>query len=114
MESSPHPFAMAWTTGRIGDLEDGGQFYLASHAVRVQSAANTFVLWRPTLCHGTSLQRFHPQEENPTFSQTGLAIVTPPKIEKLWADYVEGKRKSGQTVWDTEEEGSSSEDGMAE
>jgi hypothetical protein len=100
---------MAWTTGRMGGLEDGGHFYLASHAVRVQSAANTFVLWKPKLCHGTSLQKFHPQDADPKFSQTGLAIVTPPKIKKLWADYVEGKCESAPMIWDTEE-GSTSED----
>ncbi|KAF8056073.1 hypothetical protein FPV67DRAFT_1678612 [Lyophyllum atratum] len=75
-EHQPHNFAASWTISRNGGLDCGGHFYLAKYGVRIQAAANTFIVWVPRDAHGTSLQNFHPSEVEPSFIQRGIAFVT--------------------------------------
>jgi len=39
--------------------------------------------------HGTSLQHYDPEELD--IFQAGLAIVTPPGVDRLWKDFCEEK-----------------------
>jgi len=67
--------------------EWGGHFFICSHGIKVEAATDTVVVWKPRSWHGTSLQQRDPG--NPEIFQAGLAIVTPPGIAKLWADFYE-------------------------
>ncbi|KAK7054496.1 hypothetical protein VNI00_003694 [Paramarasmius palmivorus] len=88
-EVQPHKWAIAWTTKRKGYSVDGGHFYNCRYRIRVQGGHNTLVAWQPSDFHATSLQNVDPHDENPSFVQSGLAIVTSPRIrgvfEKYWA-----------------------------
>ena len=63
---------------------------MAKYGIRVAGATNTLVAWKPKDFHGTSLQKVDPADEVSTFWQTGLAIVTSPRIIKVWQDYQRG------------------------
>ena len=73
------------------DLErdQGGNFFICSHAIKVEAAADTVVVWKPTSLHGTSLQHRDPEELD--IFQAGLAIVTPPGVDRLWKEVLEEK-----------------------
>ena len=78
-------------TTRVPELktEDGGHFFMCSYRIKVEAATDTTVLWKPTKPHGTSLQSRDPN--NPDIFQAGLAIATPPGLDKLWAEVLEKK-----------------------
>jgi hypothetical protein len=87
-EHQPHKYAMAWTTCRSGEDEDGGHFFVSKYGIRVHSAPNTLVIWQPRMPHGTSLQNLSPDDPTPAFSQTGMSIVTSNRIHAAWTKYV--------------------------
>ena len=62
---------------------------MSSHAIKVESAVDTVVVWRPTLWHGTSLQNRDP--DSLEVFQAGLSIITPVGIARLWAEVLEKK-----------------------
>ncbi|KAI0729088.1 hypothetical protein C8Q72DRAFT_778702 [Fomitopsis betulina] len=67
-EHHPHKFGYSWTTDRNTDC--GGSFYVASHGIKVEQAANTFIAWQPRLPHGTSMLACKPQQmEEPFMSR---------------------------------------------
>ena len=90
-EGSGHEYAVAWTTFRDPMLsrEWGGHFFICSHGIKVEAATDTVVVWKPKSWHGTSLQQHDPAD--PEIFQSGLAIVTPPGIDKLWTDVCDKK-----------------------
>ena len=90
-EGSGHKYAVAWTTFRDPKLgkEWGGNFFICSHGIKVEAATDTVVVWKPKSWHGTSLQERDP--DDPEIFQSGLAIVTPPGIAKLWVDVCDKK-----------------------
>lgn len=92
-ETSCHKYAVAWTTLRDPQLgnDGGGHFFDCTHGIKVESAPDTVVVWRPKAWHGTSLQKRDPS--NPAVFQAGLAIVTPSGVARLWEE-VQAKRLS--------------------
>ena len=66
------------------DRSQGGHFFICSHAIKVEAATDTVVVWRPKSLHGTSLQQRDPEETE--IFQAGLAIVTPPGVVRLWEE----------------------------
>ena len=83
-EPSRHKYAVAWTTKQDPKHAGGGHFFFSSHAIKVESAADTVVVWKPTTWHGTSLQNRDPNDTK--VFQGGLAIATPAGIDRLWRD----------------------------
>jgi hypothetical protein len=85
-EGCDHKYAVSWTTLRDPALgkEHGGHFFICSHAIKVEAATDTVIVWKPTSLHGTSLQCRDPEE--PEIFQAGLAIVTPPGVARLWEE----------------------------
>jgi len=47
-------------------------------------------VWQPIDIHGTSLQDLRPADPNPTFLQTGIAIVTSNRLPTVWKKYHNG------------------------
>lgn len=90
LELQPHKFAAAWTTTRIAPFSAGGHFYYARHGVRVRSAADTLVIWKPGHYHGTSLLEVEPKDPNPALMQGGLSIVTSNRLPGVWRKYAHG------------------------
>lgn len=87
-EKQPHKWAVSLTTSRtfdtnISSTEAGGNFFIASHGIRIHSAANTLIAWRPTDWHGTSLFRINPFEPANEFHQRGLSFVTGNRLFNL-------------------------------
>ena len=87
-EASCHKYAVSWTTARSPELgkSGGGHFFICTHGIKVEAAADTVIIWRPKKWHGTSLQNRDPRD--PEIFQAGLAIVTPPIVASLWAKVV--------------------------
>ncbi|KAI0720923.1 hypothetical protein C8Q72DRAFT_898264 [Fomitopsis betulina] len=50
------------TRGQPTEHDCGGSFYVASHGIKVEQAANTFIAWQPRLPHGTSMLACKPQQ----------------------------------------------------
>ena len=94
----------------------GGAFYFAQHGVRIAGAPNTIVAWKQHQFHGTSLQDcplgcignsrgippmipksartvqdVDPANEEPAFSQRGLAIVTSSRLLKTYDTWKAGR-----------------------
>ena len=69
----------------------GGNFFLSRWGIRILQAPDTVVVWMPESPHGTSLQRLDPRGKRPEFLQTGLALVTSPRITNVWSKYEAGK-----------------------
>jgi len=90
-EDQPHKWAIAWTTERTREDDIGGAFFNAQYGIRVSGAKNTLIAWQPDHFHGTSLQYFSPEDDNPDCVQRGLAIVTPKRLPKVWSQYKEKK-----------------------
>jgi hypothetical protein len=67
----------------------GGHFFICDHGIKVEAAADTLIVWRPKAWHGTSLQDVDPYSSE--IFQAGLAIVTPPGINRLWKGVLEKK-----------------------
>ena len=86
-ENQPHDYAIALTARRTGGINDGGHFYLGSYGIKVESAANSIVVWRPKDVHGTSLQNRSPYDDDPAFMQRGMAIVTSTRLPGVWEKY---------------------------
>ena len=66
-----------------------GYFFICTHGVKVEAAADTVVAWTPTSWHGTSLQQH--DFNNPIIFQAGLSIFTPPGVCRLWGEVLEKK-----------------------
>ncbi|KAJ3551362.1 hypothetical protein NP233_g13095 [Leucocoprinus birnbaumii] len=95
-EHQPHKYSVSWTTTReivpsIPDALNGGHFFLASHGIRIQAAANTMMIWQPKMWHGTSLPHQHPTEPTTEFCQRGLAFVTSSRLPRAWELYCANK-----------------------
>ncbi len=87
-EKQPHTYAAALTTTRTGAADNGGHFYLGSYGIKVESAANSLVVWQPRHVHGTGLQLRSPYDkEDPAFIQRGMAIVTSSRLPGVWEKY---------------------------
>jgi hypothetical protein len=86
-EKQPHKYAASLTTERSCGDEAGGHFFISKYGIRIQAAPNTLVVWSPSEYHGTSLQDFSPLDEDPAFSQRGLAFVTSPRLKGVWEKY---------------------------
>lgn len=58
----------------------------------MQARPNTLIIWVATdiYIHGTSFQNLDPNDENPAFIQTGIAIVT---SNWLWSKFCETEMK---------------------
>jgi hypothetical protein len=107
-EYQPHKYALAWTTARSKDSDAGGHFYASAYGIRIQSAPNTLVVWKPSKEHGTSLQKMSPDARYPDFCQTGLSIATSNRIESAWNKYMDGEL-DGLSVSDLFDESSEEE-----
>ena len=92
-ERQPHKYAIAWTVHRDHPTEAGGHFYIGSYRMRIQAAPNTLVVFIPSDVHGTSLQDLNPQDLDPAFLQTGIAIVTPNRLPSVWNKFCESEMK---------------------
>ncbi|KAF8128394.1 hypothetical protein EV363DRAFT_1170590, partial [Boletus edulis] len=73
------------TTGQISGLPKYGAFSIGSYGICVELAPNTMVIWQLQNIHRTSLQNQLIDQEDPYFSQTGLAIVTSNRLLAVWA-----------------------------
>ncbi len=71
----------------VPHVQNGGNFFLASHGVRIQAAANSLIIWRPALWHGTSLSYQDPKKPSTEFAQRGLAFVTSSRLPSAWERY---------------------------
>lgn len=97
-EPQPHAYAVAWTTSRKVDssassFDNGGHFFLASHGVRFQASANSLLIWRPRLLHGTSLPLQRPRDPSGTqFCQQGMLFVTSRWLLEAWRRYQTNKK----------------------
>jgi len=60
---------------------------MSKYRIRIAGASNTLVAWKPSEPHGTSLQDFSPEDEDPSFFQRGLAFVTSARLPAIWAKY---------------------------
>jgi len=58
-ETSSYKYAVAWTTMRDPQLgsDGGGHFFICTHGIKVEASADSVVVWKPRLWHGTSLQQ---------------------------------------------------------
>ena len=65
----------------------GANFFICLHTIKVEAATDTVIIWKPTSLHGTSLPNCDPND--PKIIQAGLAIVTPPGVERLWGEVLE-------------------------
>jgi hypothetical protein len=83
-----HKYAISWTTRRTTPESSGGHFFISKYGIRIKAAANTLIVWRPQEWHGTSLQERGPTEDTPVFQQSGLAIITIPRLPELWKKYI--------------------------
>ncbi|KAJ3552227.1 hypothetical protein NP233_g12930 [Leucocoprinus birnbaumii] len=95
-EVQPHTYGVAWNTNRQTDpaaspVDNGGNFFLASHGVRFQASANSLLIWKPGLWHGTSLSYQDPRSLSATeYCQQGLAFVTSHRLPDAWRKYRAG------------------------
>lgn len=46
-ETCPHHYAIFWTTHPSFGNEDGGNFFITEHEIRIYRAQNLLVVWRP-------------------------------------------------------------------
>lgn len=86
-KKQPHPWAIQWPLHRNAPVEAGGHFYLAGYAVKIEQEADTFIAWKPSDPHATSLAEWGPKDKNPEFEQLGLALVTPGNLHSTWNKY---------------------------
>lgn len=106
-EHHPHKFGYSWTTDRNTDC--GGSFYVASHGIKFEQAANTFIAWQPRLPHGTSMLACKPQQMEEPFAQQGLSIVSSMQLATTWKRYMDGLISAEQAA---KEYAESLEDGV--
>lgn len=94
----PHPYAVSWTTQRECSQGTGADFYISQYGVKVCSAADTCIVWRPKDYHGTSLPCCLPtsvDDDVEDYSQVSLAIVTPPNLLGQWKKVQAGEISCG-------------------
>ncbi|KAJ3572583.1 hypothetical protein NP233_g2995 [Leucocoprinus birnbaumii] len=74
------------------NVDNGGHFFIASHGIRIQAAANTMTAWLPNLWHCMSLHAGEPDPTMPIegYCSRGLAIVTS-QHPKVFRAYKEGR-----------------------
>ncbi|KAF5354832.1 hypothetical protein D9756_005720 [Leucocoprinus leucothites] len=92
LEHQPHTYSVAWTTSRnmdtsISSVDNSGNFFLASHGVRIQAAENSLLIWKPALWHRTSLCIQDPDAPSTPFCTRGLAFVTSSRLPAAWKAY---------------------------
>ncbi|RDB20488.1 hypothetical protein Hypma_012446 [Hypsizygus marmoreus] len=97
-ETQPHKYAASWTLSRNVGLAGGMHFYFAKYGIRVQGAPNTVIVWIPREAHGTCLPNYHPTNDEPPFSQRGLAFVTSNRLPSIWQAYLEGHLTHAQAL----------------
>ncbi|TFY51964.1 hypothetical protein EVJ58_g10279, partial [Rhodofomes roseus] len=95
-EHHPYPYGYSWTTGR--NTDGGGNFYIASHGVKIEQAPDTFIAWMPRLPHGTSMLNCDPKQTGPPHAQLGLSIVGSMRLASTWQRYCEGQLTVGAAV----------------
>ncbi|KAJ3925718.1 MAG: hypothetical protein NXY57DRAFT_967370 [Lentinula lateritia] len=88
-ENQPHNWSAAWTTYCDQSVK-GGNFYISEYGIRIRSAANTVVFWKPRDYHATSLQDIDPSEKAGPHVQSGLSIVTSSRLPSIFKQYLEG------------------------
>ncbi|KAJ3891722.1 hypothetical protein GG344DRAFT_76645 [Lentinula edodes] len=98
-EVQPHKWSIAWTTFRASiNKELGGHFYNSDYGIRIRSATNTAVFWQPEHFHGTSLQDIPPSEKGGPVIQSGLSIVTSPRLPAIFDKFIQGTLAENQLV----------------
>jgi hypothetical protein len=85
----PHTWSAFWTTLREGLNPGGGHFYVANYGIRVESAQDTSVAWRPTMFHTTSLgswlvENVFADLDDPSMTQQGIAFVSSSRIATMY------------------------------
>ena len=86
-ESNATNYCFAWTTSRQNEIHEGGEFFIADYAIKVQPSADTLVVWRGKDYHGTTLPHCDPQQLNTDFHQVGLSITISGRVKsylKRW------------------------------
>jgi len=61
-------------------------------------------VWRPIDIHGTSLQDLRPADPNPTFLQTGIAIVTSNTVWKKYRDGILSHQDAMRILLESDDE----------
>jgi hypothetical protein len=92
-ENNAHKYCYAWTTSRKNDWKEGGEFYVADYAIKVESSANTMIVWRGKDFHGTTLPHCLPDELESKFQQIGLSIATSGRMKKILEEASESGEK---------------------
>ncbi|KAJ3875338.1 hypothetical protein F5051DRAFT_333991 [Lentinula edodes] len=88
-EKQPHKWSVAWTTHR-DESAKGGHFYISKYGIRIRSATNTALFWKPEHFHGTSLQDIDPAEKGGPHVQSGMSIVTSGRLPTVFKQFLEG------------------------
>ncbi|KAJ3737247.1 hypothetical protein DFJ43DRAFT_987971 [Lentinula guzmanii] len=90
VENQPHRWGTAWTTFR-DPTKKGGSFFFSDYGIRVCPATDTLHGWEPARPHGTSLPNTGPDPrcKYPDVVQSGLSIVTSPRIEAAFRRFCE-------------------------
>ena len=86
-ERTPHTYVISWTTCRKCDEGVGANFYVSASSIKVSTATDTIIVWKPKDYHGTSLPHCTPagaDEDVDDFLQVSLAIVTSPNLVGQW------------------------------
>lgn len=83
-ESNATEYCFAWTTSRQNEAHEGGEFFIADYAIKVQPSSDTMVVWRGKDYHGTTLPLCDPQQLKTDFHQVGLSITISGRVKKLF------------------------------
>ncbi|KAH6717347.1 hypothetical protein BKA61DRAFT_432922, partial [Leptodontidium sp. MPI-SDFR-AT-0119] len=68
-------YCVSHTTSRSHPPEFGGNFFCATHSIRVPGRTDQLVAWAGIDFHGTSLPKANPVDPNTSFRQSGLAFI---------------------------------------
>ncbi|KAI0740299.1 hypothetical protein C8Q76DRAFT_597863, partial [Earliella scabrosa] len=86
-ECCPHRWLISWTLTRTRGPAARGNFYLPQYGLKVESAANSLVAWRPRMWHGTSQRDCVPAHIMDTIQEVGVSFVTSPRLATRWKQY---------------------------
>ncbi|KAG4429634.1 hypothetical protein IFR05_014880, partial [Cadophora sp. M221] len=87
-------YCVSHTTARSHPPDFGGNFFTATHGIRVPGRTDQLVAWAGSDCHGTSLPKVDPVDPNPRFRQSGLAFMLPKRSVDSKGK-MDRKRKAG-------------------
>ncbi|KAH9207693.1 hypothetical protein DL95DRAFT_278430, partial [Leptodontidium sp. 2 PMI_412] len=74
-EQNFNKYCVSHTTSRSHPPEFGGNFFCATHSIRVPGRTDQLVAWAGIDFHGTSLPKANPVDPNTSFRQSGLAFI---------------------------------------